>query len=424
MRAFTLLLAVLGGPLVAQTPVQAELRRAWQADAAAVVADLAEQEAELVLQAAQRSWLPVVSFDSPSLLSASGNDQSSSLSGTASVTVTQKLPGGGALSAGVSDTVTQVLTVPSGQPPEATQVPSLTLGLTLPLGRASLDPDDDRLLASLEHQVTLRDLWITTVKRAAALDLARSAWTTQQSLLAAAEAKAALASTWEAQGRATKTEAWKAARDADAARWQVERAALEVSALEQAWSRRSGAPAGRWSAVQLKAWAAEAWSDLPALEDQIAEVKQRQRVRGALVDQAAWAPVVSASTTVRKPDQSWEFSGQVGLRWSTDALVQAPLAARRYESSQKRQEVLDQEASALRREAEDERRARAQRIEGYLPRLEAEVERQSLVVREAQGLVAQGRLTEADRAEVEAGLAQLVAEHRRLLWEHILVRWE
>lgn len=433
--ACVFLLLVVAAGVQGQDRLQQELKDAWRNDPLAAPSALTDQEAALSLEAAQRSWWPVASLKSPALVSASGDEQTTGITGTVTASLAQKLLGGGTLTAGVTQSVSKTLHSPSPDPSETTSQPEVTLGLSQPLAPlesggdlGQLNAQDQRLLARLKHQITLRDLALSAVKRAGTLDALRWLVKAKQTALDAAVLQGAMVAAWEAQGRATRTEAWKALRAADAARWSLERTLLDLEDSQREWLRRAGTPAGDWTWDEVKAFSAVLGArnqEGDLLEEQIAEVEARLAERTAKLDLSQWAPLLSASASSRKPwGQPWQFSAQVGLQWSTDALVLAPVAQQKAAFARDRRALTAQQDAGSRKAQRDQRAAQEKRLDARLTLLAAEAARQAQVVAETLTLVAGRQLPEADLAAAEADAAQLAADQRALLWEKIAVQWE
>jgi len=417
---------ILATTVHGQSLLELELERAWLHDPLATMSALTDREAELTLEAARRSWWPVAALASPSLLSASGGLQASNLAGNLTASVAQKLPGGGALTAGATQSVSKALLRSGNDPTELIYFTEFTLIFTQPLARATdMKGEDERLVARLKHELILRDLFTETVRRAGILDSARTLVTARRAALKAAVLQKEVTVTWETQGRGTLTETWKAQRAVDAAQWSLEKALLDVEEQEKEWQRRSGSALGTWTKDDVLALETtlDSTRNGDDLEKQIAEVEARLAAEYARLDQIKWAPQLAASASSKKDSgQPWQFSARVGFEWTTDAFIQAPVARQKADVIQNRQAQTAQQEASARQLQSEQQLVRAERLAERLNLLTREVERQDQLLAETRRLVTEHRLPEIDLAVAEADAALLAFEQRTMFWEKLVLK--
>jgi len=438
------MLGLLGGALLGVAPGawgQAAGPEDWDVVTRAVAADPTVRQAVRVsaqaddtLEAAGRTWWPRLSLEAPALVSVSGTDRPSGFTSVAGATVTQKLPGKGSLTAGVSQTVTKSLEekLTEGSP---TFVPEVTLGLTQPLGLGLVGPEGDkghalavakRLEADIRGRIVVRDAFRTVLARMAALDQARATVVWRRALVAAAEAEAELVAAWFAQGRATPSETWKADRDREAARWALGQALRTVESLERAWERSAGfsLPEGASPrVVALRRFVDALPQAHRDLEDDLAEVLVHQARDSRDLELSGTYPQLRLTATARKPDhESWAFEAQAGVTLSTDGWITAPVDRTRLDQEVLRLDEIAADGLSERTAQRQEREHELSLTDEYMGVLEAHLVLQGQRVAQTQILTAQGQITQADLATAQADLAALEVELCKARWDALALR--
>jgi len=419
-------------PVAAETPIEGGLsqviRTAWDHDFAVVQADLLADQAQWTKKGVDRRWFPTVTLGSLSAppVGFQASEKGGSVSAAPSVTVDQRLPGGGSLSLGYTETLSRSWVHEGTQPADQPWVPSLSLGLTQTLAddTSQKAAELNLVLSELTQYQARRDALITLLQAAMDLDVARLTlvWKTA----AESESREVVAETekWVAQGRIPQSDLWKAQRTLRTASWDKTQAQWSLQGAQDLWHRHAAADLPSVTGKDL-AQLTGLENLLPgkkALETWRLTIEQTLAEVAGQAEKDASAPVLKMTVGASKPAATpWTLTGQVGLTLSSDLWVQGSVVEARVAAGTRRFESMIQMAH---QERDDRKQllgrqkemvaAEARRLDAALARLD-----------ETQAALAQlWAIQETTRSEVlaaETERAALALERRRVGWQEVVL---
>lgn len=376
-------------------------------------------------RADQAQWFPVVSVGSevsrPQQVSVRIQEELETLTLNASGSLTQRLPGGGAVKLVAQVDPMWLKLVPDTEPEWA---PTFSFEGTLPLGQASpmawarLNYEAEML----DQRVLTRAAWLELVRAAADLDLARLTLAARRAQEALADQRVEARLALQAQGRASQSLVTSEQGEALKARWERLESEAALRLAEGRWTRLCGLELPTIDEAPLLAWAQTRRGP------RVAELEiERQRIRNRredleIQDQgAALAPVLGWGLSISRPGgHAAVVSVQVGVSMTSDfALVGPPLGQARV-STLARGSLLAEDA----RTAQVQETSLRERTVRDLQGARESIARHLIVAQglrsSLQGLARQGEVAMVDALETEAVISELVLLGRRLVWEEVL----